>query len=167
MNQRYPRKRALYLAGLAQYLASSSDIGSMRYSCLHGNRLRPVLLLTPSGISLLINIMLYNNYQPSRALYLVDPYVDLTINSLSLHMLVLEYLVLVMMVLWCPVCQVKTLQASPCVFMPVRLLGSSSPAVSTRRGTISGQSGTAVCRCSRVRFFIHTRQILSPSPHYL
>uniref|UniRef100_A0A3P8TK85 Nucleolar protein 6 n=1 Tax=Amphiprion percula TaxID=161767 RepID=A0A3P8TK85_AMPPE len=43
----YPRKRALYLAGLAQYLTSSSDIGTMRYSCLHGNRLRPVLLLTP------------------------------------------------------------------------------------------------------------------------
>uniref|UniRef100_A0A671YCG0 Nucleolar protein 6 n=1 Tax=Sparus aurata TaxID=8175 RepID=A0A671YCG0_SPAAU len=47
LNQRYPRKRALYLAGLAQHLASSSDIGTMRYSCLHGNRLRPVLLLTP------------------------------------------------------------------------------------------------------------------------
>ncbi|XP_047448023.1 nucleolar protein 6 [Mugil cephalus] len=47
LNQRYPRKRALYLAGLAQYLTSSPDIGAMRYSCLHGNRLRPVLLLTP------------------------------------------------------------------------------------------------------------------------
>ncbi|XP_060893920.1 nucleolar protein 6 [Labrus mixtus] len=45
INQRYPRKRALYLAGLAQHLMSSSDIGTMRYSCLHGNRLRPVLLL--------------------------------------------------------------------------------------------------------------------------
>uniref|UniRef100_A0A8D3DKR0 Nucleolar protein 6 n=1 Tax=Scophthalmus maximus TaxID=52904 RepID=A0A8D3DKR0_SCOMX len=51
LNQRYPRKRALYLAGLAQYLASSSDIGAMRYSCLHGNRLRPVLLLTPPDSS--------------------------------------------------------------------------------------------------------------------
>ncbi|XP_059910266.1 nucleolar protein 6 [Gadus macrocephalus] len=49
MNQRYPRKRALYLAGLAQHLSSSAEIGSMRYSCLHGNRLRPLLLLTPSG----------------------------------------------------------------------------------------------------------------------
>ncbi|XP_068167912.1 nucleolar protein 6 [Antennarius striatus] len=49
LNQRYPRKRALYLAGLAQHLVSSSDIGTMRYSCLHGNRLRPVLLLTPPG----------------------------------------------------------------------------------------------------------------------
>lgn len=50
VNQRYPRKRALYLAGLAQHLMSSSDIGTMRYSCLHGNRLRPVLLLMPPGI---------------------------------------------------------------------------------------------------------------------
>uniref|UniRef100_A0AAX7TI89 Nucleolar protein 6 n=1 Tax=Astatotilapia calliptera TaxID=8154 RepID=A0AAX7TI89_ASTCA len=49
LNQRYPRKRALYLAGLAQHLTSSSDIGTMQYSCLHGNRLRPVLLLTPPG----------------------------------------------------------------------------------------------------------------------
>uniref|UniRef100_A0A8C5I7E4 Nucleolar protein 6 n=1 Tax=Gouania willdenowi TaxID=441366 RepID=A0A8C5I7E4_GOUWI len=49
VNQRYPRKRALYLAGLAQYLASFSDLGPMRYSCLHGNRLRPVLLLIPPG----------------------------------------------------------------------------------------------------------------------
>ncbi|KAG7264323.1 hypothetical protein CRUP_009945 [Coryphaenoides rupestris] len=51
MNQRYPRKRALYLAGLAQHLSSSPEVGSMRYSCLHGNRLRPLLLLTPSGIA--------------------------------------------------------------------------------------------------------------------
>ncbi|KAF7651428.1 hypothetical protein LDENG_00111260 [Lucifuga dentata] len=49
LNQRYPRKRAIYLAGLAQHLMSSSDIGTMCYSCLHGNRLRPVLLLTPPG----------------------------------------------------------------------------------------------------------------------
>ncbi|XP_076015910.1 nucleolar protein 6 isoform X2 [Genypterus blacodes] len=49
LNQRYPRKRAAYLAGLAQHLMSSSDVVAMRYSCLHGNRLRPVLLLTPAG----------------------------------------------------------------------------------------------------------------------
>lgn len=49
LNQRYPRKRALYLAGLAQHLASSPDSGTMSYSCLHGNRLRPLLLLTPAG----------------------------------------------------------------------------------------------------------------------
>ncbi|KAJ8285473.1 hypothetical protein GJAV_G00027190 [Gymnothorax javanicus] len=51
LNQRYPRKRALYLAGLAQHLSSSPDIGTMSYSCLHGNRLRPLLLLTPSVCS--------------------------------------------------------------------------------------------------------------------
>ncbi|KAL0979774.1 hypothetical protein UPYG_G00189470 [Umbra pygmaea] len=51
VNQSYPRKRALYLAGLAQHLGSSTAIGTMRYSCLHGNRLRPVLLLTPPGSS--------------------------------------------------------------------------------------------------------------------
>ncbi|XP_037536415.1 nucleolar protein 6 [Nematolebias whitei] len=49
LNQRYPRKRALYLAGLAQHLKSSPDIGTMRFSCLLGNRLQPVLLLTPPG----------------------------------------------------------------------------------------------------------------------
>ncbi|XP_032434833.1 LOW QUALITY PROTEIN: nucleolar protein 6 [Xiphophorus hellerii] len=49
LNQRYPRKRALYLAGLAQHLRSSSDVGELRYSCLHGNRLKPVLLLSPPG----------------------------------------------------------------------------------------------------------------------
>ncbi|XP_077418497.1 nucleolar protein 6 isoform X2 [Vanacampus margaritifer] len=54
LNQRYPRKRAIYLAGLAQYLTASSDIGAMSYSCLHGNRLRPVLLLSPPGKDLSI-----------------------------------------------------------------------------------------------------------------
>ncbi|XP_056141122.1 nucleolar protein 6 [Lampris incognitus] len=49
LNQRYPRKRALYLAGLAQHMRTSPEIGSMRYSCLHGNRLQPLLLLTPPG----------------------------------------------------------------------------------------------------------------------
>ncbi|XP_029019148.2 nucleolar protein 6 [Betta splendens] len=56
INQRYPRKRALYLAGLAQHLVSSSEIGTMRYSCLHGNRLRPVLLLTPPNSSLTLRV---------------------------------------------------------------------------------------------------------------
>lgn len=49
LNQRYPRKRALYLAGLAQHLTASSEVGTLSYSCLHGNRLRPVLLLSPPG----------------------------------------------------------------------------------------------------------------------
>ncbi|XP_072520710.1 nucleolar protein 6 [Salminus brasiliensis] len=49
INQRYSRKRALYLAGLAQHLASSPAVGPLHYSCLHGNRLRPLLLVTPAG----------------------------------------------------------------------------------------------------------------------
>ncbi|XP_012671410.2 nucleolar protein 6 [Clupea harengus] len=49
INQRYSRKRALYLAGLAEHLLSSKEVGTLRYSCLHGNRLRPILLLTPPG----------------------------------------------------------------------------------------------------------------------
>ncbi|CAL1615889.1 unnamed protein product [Knipowitschia caucasica] len=49
LNQRYPRKRALYLAGLAQHLSASPEVGTLLYSCLHGNRLRPVLLLRPPG----------------------------------------------------------------------------------------------------------------------
>ncbi|XP_053336445.1 nucleolar protein 6 [Clarias gariepinus] len=49
INQRYSRKRALYLAGLAQHLSTSPLVGPLHYSCLHGNRLRPLLLVTPSG----------------------------------------------------------------------------------------------------------------------
>ncbi|XP_065110286.1 nucleolar protein 6 [Paramisgurnus dabryanus] len=49
INQRYPRKRALYLAGLVQHLISFKIVGSVRYSCLHGNRLRPILLIKPRG----------------------------------------------------------------------------------------------------------------------
>ncbi|KAM6964841.1 nucleolar protein 6 [Aplochiton taeniatus] len=50
LNQRYPRKRAVYLAGLAEHLTSSSStVLSIRYSCLHGNRLRPLLLITSPG----------------------------------------------------------------------------------------------------------------------
>lgn len=49
INQRYSRKRALYLAGLAEHLLSK-EVGTLRYSCLHGNRLQPILLLTPLGM---------------------------------------------------------------------------------------------------------------------
>lgn len=49
INQRYSRKRALYLAGLAQHLSTSPLVGPLHYSCLHGNRLRPLLLVAPSG----------------------------------------------------------------------------------------------------------------------
>ncbi len=49
INQRYSRKRALYLAGLARHLSFAKCVGSLHYSCLHGNRLRPILLLKPPG----------------------------------------------------------------------------------------------------------------------
>lgn len=51
-------------------------------------------------------------------------------------------------VLWCPILshQVKTLLASLYGFMPVHLLGSSSPAVSIPTGIIFEQSGTLDCR---------------------
>ncbi|KAI4898333.1 hypothetical protein NFI96_024564 [Prochilodus magdalenae] len=49
INQIYFRKRALYLAGLAKHLSTSSAVGTVHYSCLHGNRLRPLLLVTPPG----------------------------------------------------------------------------------------------------------------------
>ncbi|XP_076854204.1 nucleolar protein 6 [Brachyhypopomus gauderio] len=49
INQRYSRKKALYLAGLAQHLSASSSVDTLRYSCLHGDRLRPLLIVTPSG----------------------------------------------------------------------------------------------------------------------
>ncbi|XP_062310472.1 nucleolar protein 6 [Osmerus eperlanus] len=71
LNQRYPRKRALYLAGLAQHLASSPAIGTMSYSCLHGNRLRPLLLLTPPGKDSSFTVRLHacpppSFFKPSR-----------------------------------------------------------------------------------------------------
>lgn len=57
--------------------------------------------------------------------------------------------------MWCLVFQGKTHPASLYVSMPVRLLGSSSLAVSTPRGIIFGQSGTPDCRTpSLVRLFV-------------
>lgn len=49
LNQRYHRKRALYLTGLAHHLSSSHAFGSLRFTYHHGNHLRPLLLLTPQG----------------------------------------------------------------------------------------------------------------------
>lgn len=74
---------------------------------------------------------------------------DFTSNSVSLQMRVklcfLGVMIVRQDVLWCPMFQVKTHPASAYVFMPVRLLDFSSPAVSTPRGIISGQSGTPDC----------------------
>ncbi|XP_075416145.1 nucleolar protein 6 [Tenrec ecaudatus] len=49
LNQRYFRKRALYLAHLAHHLAQDPFFGSVRFSYSNGCHLKPLLLLRPHG----------------------------------------------------------------------------------------------------------------------
>lgn len=49
LNQRYFRKRALYLAHLAHHLAKDPLFGSVRFSYTNGCHLKPSLLLRPHG----------------------------------------------------------------------------------------------------------------------
>ncbi|XP_023571830.1 nucleolar protein 6 isoform X2 [Octodon degus] len=49
LNQRYFRKRALYLAYLAHHLAQDPLFGSVRFSYTNGCHLKPSLLLRPHG----------------------------------------------------------------------------------------------------------------------
>lgn len=49
LNQRYFRKRALYLAHLAYHLAQDPLFGSVRFSYTKGCHLKPSLLLRPNG----------------------------------------------------------------------------------------------------------------------
>ncbi|XP_013378402.1 PREDICTED: nucleolar protein 6 [Chinchilla lanigera] len=49
LNQRYFRKRALYLAHLAHHLAQDPLFGSVRFSYANGCHLKPLLLLRPHG----------------------------------------------------------------------------------------------------------------------
>ncbi|KAK2492692.1 hypothetical protein MC885_005880 [Smutsia gigantea] len=49
LNQRYFRKRALYLAHLAHHLAQDPIFGSVRFSYTNGCHLKPSLLLRPHG----------------------------------------------------------------------------------------------------------------------
>ncbi|XP_012625602.1 nucleolar protein 6 isoform X1 [Microcebus murinus] len=49
LNQRYFRKRALYLAHLAHHLAQDPLFGSVRFSYSSGCHLKPLLLLRPNG----------------------------------------------------------------------------------------------------------------------
>lgn len=49
LNQRYFRKRALYLAHLAHHLAKDTLFGSVRFSYTNGCHLKPSLLLRPHG----------------------------------------------------------------------------------------------------------------------
>ncbi|XP_028916779.1 nucleolar protein 6 [Ornithorhynchus anatinus] len=49
LNQRYLRKRALYLAHLAHHLARDPLFGSVRFTYMNGCHLKPLLLLRPQG----------------------------------------------------------------------------------------------------------------------
>lgn len=49
LNQRYFRKRALYLAHLAHHLAQEPLFGSVCFSYANGCHLKPLLLLRPHG----------------------------------------------------------------------------------------------------------------------
>ncbi|XP_040277098.1 nucleolar protein 6 [Bufo bufo] len=49
LNQRYLRKRALYLAHIAAQLAESEIFSSVKFAYMNSNHLKPVLLLSPHG----------------------------------------------------------------------------------------------------------------------
>ncbi|KAG8131313.1 hypothetical protein E2320_017935 [Naja naja] len=49
LNQRYHRKRALYLVHLAQHLAETNRFGSVAFAYQNGNHLKPIVLLQPQG----------------------------------------------------------------------------------------------------------------------
>lgn len=49
LNQRYFRKRALYLAHLAHHLGQDPFFGNVRFSYTRGCHLKPSLLLRPHG----------------------------------------------------------------------------------------------------------------------
>ncbi|XP_074851941.1 nucleolar protein 6 [Carettochelys insculpta] len=72
LNQRYHRKRALYLAHIAQHLAKEKLFGSMRFTYMNSNHLKPILLLQPQGKDeKLVTVRLYacpppGFFKPSR-----------------------------------------------------------------------------------------------------
>ncbi|KAM4876616.1 nucleolar protein 6 [Thomomys bottae] len=74
LNQRYFRKRALYLAHLAYHLAQDPLFGSVRFSYVNGCHLKPLLLLRPRGKDeRLVTVRLYvcpplNFFRPCRLL---------------------------------------------------------------------------------------------------
>ncbi|RMC16490.1 hypothetical protein DUI87_06425 [Hirundo rustica rustica] len=49
LNQRYHRKRALYLSHIAQHLSQKKLFGSVRFAYMNSNHLKPILLLRPQG----------------------------------------------------------------------------------------------------------------------
>uniref|UniRef100_A0A8C8S5Z8 Nucleolar protein 6 n=1 Tax=Pelusios castaneus TaxID=367368 RepID=A0A8C8S5Z8_9SAUR len=49
LNQRYHRKRALYLAHIAHHFSKEKLFGSVRFTYMNSNHLKPILLLQPAG----------------------------------------------------------------------------------------------------------------------
>ncbi|XP_061469328.1 nucleolar protein 6 isoform X2 [Rhineura floridana] len=60
LNQRYHRKRALYLAHVAYHLAKKKIFGSVKFAYVNGNHLKPVILLQPQGKDVkMVTVRLY------------------------------------------------------------------------------------------------------------
>ncbi|XP_072269627.1 nucleolar protein 6 [Pyxicephalus adspersus] len=74
LNQRYLRKRALYLAHMADHLSRSKFFGSVKFAYMNSNHLKPVLLLRPQGkdetlVTVRVHVCLPSGYfKPSRFL---------------------------------------------------------------------------------------------------
>ncbi|OCT56411.1 hypothetical protein XELAEV_18000142mg [Xenopus laevis] len=49
LNQRYSRKRALYLAHIASHLTDNKLFSSVKFTYMNSNHLKPILLLRPQG----------------------------------------------------------------------------------------------------------------------
>ena len=50
VNHRYLRKRASFLTFVAKELRKNSLVEDVKFTYHHGNMMRPVVILTPSGI---------------------------------------------------------------------------------------------------------------------
>nr|XP_030113545.1 nucleolar protein 6 isoform X1 [Taeniopygia guttata] len=51
LNQRYHRKRALYLSHIAQHLSKEKLFGSVKFAYMNSNHLKPILLLRPQVLT--------------------------------------------------------------------------------------------------------------------
>lgn len=49
LNQRYHRKRALYLAHIAHHFSKEKLFGSVKFAYMNSSHLKPILLLRPQG----------------------------------------------------------------------------------------------------------------------
>ncbi|XP_053557019.1 nucleolar protein 6 isoform X2 [Bombina bombina] len=70
LNQRYLRKRALYLAHIAGHLAKNNIFGSVTFTYMNSNHLKPILLLRPRDEKM-VTVRLYacpppGIFKPSR-----------------------------------------------------------------------------------------------------